>query len=102
MYSATGGASDRGYDDRRRRRLDRQQRPESPAVRGRFGDRLALLVPGVRPAGEATQDQARVVTPTRAVEAGATYIVLGRAVTAAADPAVAMERINREIEQGGA
>ena len=74
---------------------------EAAAVRARFGDRLALLVPGVRPVGEATQDQARVVTPTRAVEAGASYIILGRAVTGAADPAVAMDRINGEIEQAG-
>ncbi|HET9424400.1 MAG TPA: orotidine-5'-phosphate decarboxylase [Gemmatimonadaceae bacterium] len=70
---------------------------EAEAVRARFGDRLALLIPGVRPAGEATQDQARVVTPTRAVQAGASYIILGRAVTAAADAAGAMERINAEM-----
>jgi orotidine-5'-phosphate decarboxylase len=43
-----------------------------------------------------------VVTPARAVEAGASYIILGRAVTGAADPAVAMDRINAEIEQAGA
>jgi orotidine-5'-phosphate decarboxylase len=90
------------YEERRRPRLDRPQRPESPAVRARFGDRLALLVPGVRPAGEATQDQARVVAPARAVEAGASYIILGRAVTGAADPAAAMDRINGEIEQARA
>ena len=43
-----------------------------------------------------------VVTPARAVEAGAPYITLGRAVTGAADPAAAMDRINGEIEQAGA
>ena len=53
----------------------------------RFGDRLALLVPGVRLAGGAAHDQARVVTPAAAQAAGARYLVLGRAVTAAADPA---------------
>jgi orotidine-5'-phosphate decarboxylase len=51
----------------------------------------------VRPAGEAVQDQARVVTPAQAVQAGASYIILGRAVTASADPESAMDRINSEI-----
>lgn len=70
---------------------------EAAAVRARYGAGLALLIPGVRPAGEATQDQARVVTPTQAVEAGASYIILGRAVTGSSEPAVAMDRINAEI-----
>jgi orotidine-5'-phosphate decarboxylase len=51
----------------------------------------------VRPAGAAAQDQARLVTPRQAVDAGATYLVLGRAVTGAPDPAGAMDRINAEI-----
>ena len=70
---------------------------EAGAVRERFGERLNLLVPGVRPAGEAAHDQARVVTPGDAVRAGARYIVIGRAVTRATAPAAAMDRINREI-----
>ena len=70
---------------------------EAAGVRKRFGDRLNLLVPGVRPAGEATQDQARVVTPGEAVRAGARYVVIGRAVTKAADPVEAMSRVNQEI-----
>lgn len=70
---------------------------EAGAVRGRFGDRLNLLVPGVRPAGEAAHDQARVVTPGEAVRAGARYVVIGRAVTKSADPAAAMERINEDL-----
>ena len=56
-----------------------------------------MLVPGVRPAGEAVQDQARVVTPTDAVANGATYIVIGRPVTASADPLAAIDRINAEL-----
>jgi len=60
------------------------------AVRARFADRLALLVPGIRLAGGAAHDQRRVVTPGEAAASGATYIILGRAVTAAAEPAVAM------------
>ena len=70
---------------------------EAGAVRDRFGDRLNLLVPGVRPAGEASHDQARVVTPGDAVRAGARYIVIGRAVTRAKDPSAAMAKINEEM-----
>ena len=74
---------------------------EAAGVRKRFGDGLNLLVPGVRPAGEATQDQARVVTPGEAVRAGARYVVIGRAVTKAADPSAAMDRISSEIAMAG-
>ena len=70
---------------------------EAGDVRSRFGDRLKLLVPGVRPAGSATHDQARVVTPAEAVRAGATYVVIGRAVTKAARPVEAMTQVNTEI-----
>jgi orotidine-5'-phosphate decarboxylase len=70
---------------------------EASAVDKRFGSRLNLLVPGVRPAGEASHDQARVVTPGEAVRAGARYVVIGRAVTKAADPSAAMQAINAEI-----
>ena len=70
---------------------------EAGAVRDRFGGRLNLLIPGVRPAGEASHDQARVVTPGDAVRAGARYIVIGRAVTKAPDPVEAMGRIRAEI-----
>ena len=72
------------------------------AVRAAFGSELAVLIPGVRPAGAGAQDQARVVTPAEAVDAGATYLVLGRAVTGAPDPAEAMDRINAEIEAASA
>jgi orotidine-5'-phosphate decarboxylase len=63
---------------------------EASVVRRHFGDRLTTLVPGIRQPGAAAQDQARVVTPREAAEAGATYIVLGRAVTAARSPREAM------------
>ena len=63
---------------------------EVAAVRAAFGERLAPLVPGLRLAGGAAHDQARVVTPAAAAAAGARYLVLGRAVTATADPAAAM------------
>ena len=69
-----------------------------PAVRARFEDRLALLVPGIRLAGGASHDQRRVVTPREAATLGATYIAVGRAVTAAADPSAAMETVLAELE----
>jgi len=70
---------------------------EAASVRGRFGDRLAVLVPGVRQAGAATHDQARVVTPREAGEAGARYVVVGRMVTAAPDRCAAMDQVLRDL-----
>jgi orotidine-5'-phosphate decarboxylase len=64
--------------------------------------RLATLVPGVRLRGDAAQDQSRVVTPRDAAQAGATYVVLGRTVTAAADPVDAMGRVIAELSGTGA
>jgi orotidine-5'-phosphate decarboxylase len=74
---------------------------EAAAVRDRFGGRLATLVPGIRLAGGATHDQARVVTPEAAVAAGARYLVIGRAVTAAADPVAAYEQVASAIGRRG-
>jgi orotidine-5'-phosphate decarboxylase len=70
---------------------------EARAVADRFGDRLAVLVPGVRASGGETQDQARVVTAREAADAGARYIVVGRMVTAAADRRRAMLEVRREL-----
>ena len=74
---------------------------EASRVRERLGDRLALLIPGIRLAGGATHDQARVVTPEAAVAAGARYLVLGRAVTGAADPVAAMAAVSAAMRVGG-
>lgn len=63
---------------------------EAAAVRARHGDALHLLVPGIRLPGGDAHDQARVVTPAAAAAGGASYIVLGRAVTAAPDPRATM------------
>lgn len=73
---------------------------EAPAVRARYGDRLALVVPGVRLAQGPTHDQARAVTPAAAQAAGARYLVVGRAVTGAADPRAAMAAVVEDL--GGA
>lgn len=71
--------------------------PEARSVSDRFGESLAILVPGVRAAGGAKQDQARVVTPREAADAGAKYIVVGRMVTAAGDPRAAMLDVQRQL-----
>jgi orotidine-5'-phosphate decarboxylase len=72
---------------------------ETRAIRDRVGDELAILVPGVRPAGSDAGDQARIATPAEAIQAGASFVVVGRPITAAADPVKAAGRILAEIEQ---
>ena len=71
---------------------------EVAAVRAAFGDALALLVPGIRRAGGSAHDQARVVTPAAAVAVGARYLVLGRVVTEASDPAAELRAIRGEMD----
>jgi orotidine-5'-phosphate decarboxylase len=66
---------------------------ECAAVRAAHGASLEPLIPGIRTAAIGGDDQARVVTPEQAAEAGAAYVVVGRAVTAAADPAAAFEGV---------
>jgi orotidine-5'-phosphate decarboxylase len=72
---------------------------EAEAVHKRHGDALKLLVPGIRLPGDSPNDQSRVTTPDAAVAAGATYLVLGRAVTAAADPRKAMEAVSERLSR---
>lgn len=60
---------------------------------------IVTLVPGIRPLGAATHDQSRVATPAEAIRNGADLLVIGRAVTAADDPATAAESIAAEVEQ---
>jgi orotidine-5'-phosphate decarboxylase len=55
------------------------------------------MVPGIRPAGAATADQKRVMTPKEAVALGANHLVIGRPITEAADPALAAEAIARDL-----
>jgi orotidine-5'-phosphate decarboxylase len=69
---------------------------EAALVRARHPS-LGILVPGVRMEGSAAGDQARIVTPAAAASAGATWIVLGRTVTAAGNPREALDRANSEL-----
>lgn len=71
---------------------------EAARLRTGFGARLMIVTPGIRLAGAATQDQARVTTPKDAVQAGADYLVVGRPITRAPDPRAAARAIAAEIE----
>ncbi|MEU8380427.1 orotidine 5'-phosphate decarboxylase / HUMPS family protein, partial [Streptosporangium sp. NPDC048865] len=59
---------------------------EVAAVRAEVGPGITLITPGVRPAGAASQDQARVATPEQALADGADLLVIGRPITGSADP----------------
>jgi orotidine-5'-phosphate decarboxylase len=61
---------------------------------------MLLVTPGIRPAGAAVGDQKRVMTPARAIAAGADHLVVGRPVMEAKDPAAVAGAIVAEIEQG--
>ena len=63
------------------------------------GHQMCLITPGIRPAGAATGDQKRIMTPGRAIAAGADYLVVGRPILEAADPKAAAEAIQAEISQ---
>lgn len=73
---------------------------ELPPLKQAFGHDVAALVPGIRLAGGSAHDQERVITPGAAAAAGADYLVLGRAVTAAPDPARAMAAVWGELGAG--
>ena len=71
---------------------------EVALVREACGADFLIVTPGIRPAGSAKGDQARAATPAAALAAGADYIVVGRPITEAADPAAAADVIVREAE----
>lgn len=70
---------------------------ELPVLRATYGDELTIVTPGVRPAGGDKGDQQRVMTPAEAIRAGASYLVIGRPITGAADPRAAALAITEEI-----
>jgi orotidine-5'-phosphate decarboxylase len=71
---------------------------EAAELRRELGEGFAIVTPGVRPAGSAAGDQARVVTPAGAIAAGASHIVVGRPIIEAADPEKAAADIVAEME----
>ncbi len=70
---------------------------EIAALRAECGAAFLLVVPGIRPAWAAAGDQKRVMTPAEAARLGADYLVIGRPITAAEDPAAAARRIAAEV-----
>jgi orotidine-5'-phosphate decarboxylase len=70
---------------------------EIAALRTNRGPAWVIVTPGVRPAGSAAGDQSRIATPRAAARAGAHYLVVGRPITAAPDPAAAADAILQEI-----
>lgn len=70
---------------------------EIAAVRQICGPDFVLMVPGIRPAGAAVNDQKRVMTPAEALAAGATHLVIGRPITGANDPGAAAKAILAEM-----
>ena len=72
---------------------------EARELRRELGEDFVIVTPGIRPVGSALGDQARVVTPGDAIGAGATYLVVGRPVIEAPDPANAAKVMVRDIEQ---
>lgn len=71
---------------------------EATAIREACGEGFHRLTPGIRPAGAALQDQARVMTPAQALKHGASWLVVGRPITHAVDPAAAAEAIVAEMQ----
>jgi orotidine-5'-phosphate decarboxylase len=70
---------------------------EAEALRVTCGSDFLLVCPGVRPTWAAKGDQSRVLTPRQAMAAGASYLVIGRPITQAADPVIAFQRICDEL-----
>ena len=72
---------------------------ETAEIRRACGDDFLIVTPGIRPAGVGNDDQRRVMTPAGAIRAGASQIVVGRAISGATDPRAAAELILKEMEE---
>jgi orotidine-5'-phosphate decarboxylase len=72
---------------------------EAASLHKIVGHQMQLVTPGIRPTGSATGDQKRIMTPGRAIAAGADYLVVGRPVIEAADPKAMADTIQAEIVQ---
>jgi orotidine-5'-phosphate decarboxylase len=71
---------------------------EVAGLRKETGPNTLLVIPGIRPAGSAVEDQRRIATPAQAIARGASMLVVGRPITRAANPAEAAHAILEEIE----
>ena len=71
---------------------------ETKILRGACGDKIKIVTPGVRPKGSEAGDQKRFMTPREAIVSGADYVVIGRPITAAADPGKAAAKILEELD----
>jgi orotidine-5'-phosphate decarboxylase len=70
---------------------------EAKGLRRERGDGFCLVTPGIRMAGDDAGDQRRVVTPSDAIAMGSNYLVIGRSITGAVDPLVALQRVHAEL-----
>ncbi|WP_019613220.1 orotidine-5'-phosphate decarboxylase [Psychromonas ossibalaenae] len=70
---------------------------EAQDLKALLGDEFKLITPGIRPAGSDAGDQRRIMTPEQAVNAGADYLVIGRPITQASDPAQVLSEINATL-----
>jgi len=70
---------------------------EITLLRETIGKDFLLVTPGIRPTGSALNDQQRTLTPSQALDLGSNYLVIGRPITAALDPIVALEEIQRSL-----
>ncbi len=72
---------------------------ELPPLRESYGGKLRFVIPGIRPSGTTAMDQKRTAKPAEAILAGADFLVIGRPILHASDPASAADQIVREIEE---
>lgn len=70
---------------------------EATMLKADLGQAFKLVTPGIRPAGSAVGDQKRIMTPVEALKAGSDYLVIGRPITQAADPAAVLAEINASL-----
>lgn len=70
---------------------------EVEAIKAACGSAFKTVTPGIRPAGSAVNDQSRIMTPSEALRQGTDYMVIGRPITAAANPRIALESIIEEL-----
>jgi orotidine-5'-phosphate decarboxylase len=73
---------------------------EAPLIRKAAGEDFILVTPGIRLQDDSKDDQARIVTPMEAVRLGANYVVIGRPITQAADPAATLASIRESLDAG--